>query len=172
VSSINIIGKGKTWVDAPHDGESWGITQLILRRPVSLVIDMNVYDDGRWGEQERLNAMAARAISKAGNIPYICLENYPLREIVECFKTDYFSSTVDYAIALALYRGYEEIDLYGVTLSAVDYSTLKCGCDFWCGYAKGLGVKITVHGESTVMKTIDGLVYGYDIPQGSLTGIM
>jgi len=46
-----------------------------------------------------------------------------------------------------------------------DYYKIKCGADFWCGYVKGLGKKITVHGKSTIMKTVDGLVYGYDIKQ-------
>lgn len=165
---INIIGKGKTWVDAPREGQSWGITQLLLRRPVDLVIDMNVYTDGRWGEQERKDAEKVVALCAVNGIPYVCLENYPLKEVVARYETDYFSSTVDYAIALALFRGYDDIHLYGVTISAADYMALKCGCDFWCGYAKGLGANVTVHGETTVMRTSDGKVYGYDIEQGVL----
>lgn len=165
---VNIIGKAHTWVDAPMEGTSWGITQLYLRRPVSLVIDMNVYDDGRWGEDEKLEMEFVKRFCESDGTPYICLDNYPFDEIVEKFGTDYFSSTVDYAIALALYKGYDEIHLYGVTMSAVsDYYKLKCGCDFWCGYAKGLGVKLVVHGETAVMKTSDGLIYGYDVPQGT-----
>lgn len=162
---VNIIGKGKTWTMAPADEYSWGITQLILRRPVDLVIDMNVYEDGRWGEQERAENEKAIALCAINHVPYIGLENYPLLEVMERFNTDYFSSTVDYAIALALYRGYRDINLYGVTLSAFDYARLKCGCDFWCGVAKGMGADVTVHGQSTVMRTIDGQIYGYGIPQ-------
>jgi hypothetical protein len=164
---VNIIGKGKTWADAPLAGESWGITQLLLRRPVSLVIDMNVYDDGRWGELEQAEAARVIALCVRNGIPYMGLDNYPIREVMARFETDYFGSTVDYAIALALYRGYDEIHLYGVTMSIADYSRLKSGVDFWCGYAKGMGVTIKVHGESNVMKTIDHKVYGYDIPQGT-----
>jgi hypothetical protein len=166
---VNIIGKGRTWNEAPTTGECWGITQLILRRSVDLVIDMNVYDDGRWGEQEKREAQVARTICEQGAIPYICLANYPIEEIVREFKTDYFSSTVDYAIALAIYKGYTDIDLYGVTMDGgSDYYKIKCGCDFWCGYAKGRGVNVTVHGITTAMKTQDGLVYGYDVKQGTL----
>ena len=162
---VNIIGKGKTWAEAPIEGESWGITQLVLRRLVSLVIDMNVYNDNRWGLQEKTEAERSRKKCRENGIPYIDLESYPFTEITERFDTDYFSSTVDYAIALALYRKYTEINLYGVTLGFADYGKLKCGCDFWCGYAKGLGVKIKVHGQSNVMKTVDGKIYGYDLPQ-------
>jgi len=165
---VTIIGKGDSWSMAPYNGvETWGITQLMLRRPCDLVIDMNVYEDGRWGEQERQEANLVKEICAINNIPYIDLKSYPLAEVMEKFDTDYFSSTVDYALALALYRGYREIDMYGVTmLHDTDYYKIKCGADFWCGYAKGLGAKITVHGETSIMKTTDNLIYGYDLPQG------
>jgi hypothetical protein len=166
---VSIIGKGRTWNEAPFGGECWGITQLILRRPVDLVIDMNVYEDGRWGEQEQQEAIRVVEICKDRGIPYVCLENYPIEEVVRKFKTDYFSSTVDYSIALAIHRGYTDIDLYGVTMDGTsDYYKIKCGCDFWCGYAKGRGVNVTTHGTTTVMRTQDGLVYGYDVKQGTL----
>jgi hypothetical protein len=165
---VNIIGKGKTWVDAPLNEYSWGITQLFLRRSVDLVIDMNVYEDLRWGLQEKTEAERVKKRCEDENIPYIGLENYPIKAVMERFETDYFSSTLDYAIALALYEKYSEINLYGCTMSFSDYGKLKCGCDFWCGYAKGLGAKVIVHGETTVMKTTDGKVYGYDYPQGGI----
>jgi hypothetical protein len=166
---VSIIGNGRTWNQAPMTGECWGITQLVLRRPVDLVIDMNVYEDGRWGEQEKIDAQKAKELCDKDRIPYICLENYPIDEIVKEFNTDYFSSTVDYAIAYAIWKGYDDIHLYGVTLDGTsDYYKIKCGCDFWCGYAKGKGVKITTHGTTTVMRTQDGLVYGYDVKQGTL----
>lgn len=162
---VNIIGKGNTWVDAPLDEHSWGITQIYLRRPVNLVIDMNVYDDLRWGVQEKIEAERTRLKCLQNGVPYIDLKNYPIKEVIEKFDTDYFGSTVDYAIALALYQGYKDIHLYGITLSITDYSKLKASCDFWCGYVKGLGNKITVHGRSNVMKTQDHKVYGYDREQ-------
>jgi hypothetical protein len=169
-NAVNIIGKGKTWVDAPMDEYSWGITQLCLRRPVDLTIDMNVYDDGRWGKAEKDDADRARQLCETRGIPYIDIKTYPIAEIIEHFHTDYFSSTVDYAIALALYRDYKEIHLYGMTMTAEsDYYNLKCGCDFWCGYAKGMGADVTVHGASTVMRTRDGLIYGYDVKQRPLS---
>lgn len=163
---VNIVGKSKTWVDAPYEGEVWGITQLLLQRPCDLVIDMNVYDDGRWGEEEKWEADVVFKLCDINGIPHINLNNYPYQEISNKYKTDYFGSTLDYAIALALFRGYDDIHIYGATLAYEgDYYKLKCGVDFWCGYAKGLGVNLEVHGETVIMKTVDGLVYGYDIKQ-------
>jgi len=170
---IAIIGKGAGWEEAPRNGcETWGITQLILRRPVSLVIDMNVYEDGRWGEHERLEAEKVRLLCEAAAIPRIHLGNYPLQQVIDRFQTDYFSNTVDYAIALALFRGCDELNLYGVNMCNVqsgEYAYQKPGVDFWCGVASGMWCKVRVHGVlSTIMKTRDGLLYGYDIPQGKL----
>lgn len=164
---VSIIGKGNGWENAPHEGECWGITQLNLRRPVTRVIDMNDYS--LWGEKEAQEAAQSKAIAFERGIPYIDLEAYPLEQIQVFFDTDYFSNTVDYAIALAIYEGYEEINLYGVNMEMdSEYAYEKPGVDFWCGVAKGKGVKMNVHGQrSTIMKTADGFLYGYACPQRS-----
>lgn len=162
---VSIIGKGKGWNLAPLTGQTWGITQLILRRSVSRVIDMNDYS--LWGPDEARDAKKARLKASAEGSPYIDRGNYPLRDIVEYFGTDYFSNTVDYALALAIFEGFKEIDLYGVNMAnGTEYAYQKPGVDFWCGMAMGKGVKVRVFGEhSTIMKTRDGKLYGYGTPQ-------
>jgi hypothetical protein len=167
MNQVAIIGKGSGWELAPVRGNSWGITQLVLRRQVSLVIDMNVYSDGRWGEDEARQARLARELCEKIHIPYVCPKNYPLQQIMDRFQTDYFSNTVDYALALAIHYDYTLIDLYGVNMAtASEWAYQKSGVDFWCGVAIGAGRKVRVFGEqSRIMKTSDGLLYGYDIPQ-------
>ena len=162
---VNIIGKGQGWENAPVEGETWGITQLILRRPVKRVIDMNDYS--LWGPVEAEEARLSRIKAMDLGIPYIDLENYPLQEIIDYFATDYFSSTVDYAIALAIYERFSEINLYGVNMSNLsEYSYQKPGVDFWCGVAIGKGINLKSHSPiSTIMKTRDGLLYGYGLKQ-------
>jgi hypothetical protein len=165
---ITIIGKGTGWELAPLSGETLGITQLILRRLVARVIDMNDYS--LWGEAELAEAIKARKVANDLSIPYIDRENYPLQKIIKKFGTDYFSSTADYAIALCIDEGYTEIDLYGVNMSdSGEYAYQKPGVDFWCGMAMGRGIKVNVFGrESRIMKTRDNKLYGYGIPQGGL----
>ena len=161
---VTIIGKGKGWEDAPTEGESWGITQLILRRPVSRVIDMNDYS--LWGEAEARDAKAARQKASEMAVPYIDLKNYPIEAVIDRFNTDYFSNTVDYAIALALLEGFNEIDLYGVNLMHfTEYVYLKAGVEYWIGRAQGMGVKVSAFGDSSVLKTRDGKMYGYGTKQ-------
>lgn len=162
---VTLIGKGNGCADAPREGESWGICQSIRRPWVKRIIDMNDYS--LWGEFEAKMNMASRKMAAKQKIPYVDLTNYPLREVIDCFETDYFTNTVDYAIALALYEHYSEIDLYGINMEIEsEYAFEKPGVEFWCGMAKGMGVKVKVHGDrSTIMKTRDGKLYGYGTPQ-------
>jgi hypothetical protein len=166
-----IVGKGRDWELAPPCGkgyEVWGITQLNLRRDVDLVIDMNDYSENRWGAKESLEATLSRNKARHDEIPYIDLLTYPFKEIVEEFGTDYFSSTVAYAIALAIHRGAAEIEMYGVTLEVEsEYREQKACVEFWAGFANGRGLKVTAYGEhTTLFKTPDGKVYGYSTNQG------
>jgi len=162
---IIIIGKGHGWELAPKEGETWGMTQLILRRPVSLVVDMNDYS--LWGPVEEREARCARELALKTGVPYIDLMNYPLESIKNVFQTDYFSNTVDYSIALALYRGCTELDFYGVNMaSGSEYQFEKPGVEYWTGRAQGMGVKVRIFGEhSTILRTRDGKLYGYGTPQ-------
>jgi hypothetical protein len=174
MKSLILIGKGMGWENAPavsRDADCWGITQLILRRPVDLVIDMNVYEDGRWGEQEKRDAEAARLKAKQSGVSYIDLATYPLDEIIAHFNTDYFGSTVDYALALAIYRGYETINLYGVNLANPgEYAYQKPSAEFWIGMAMGRGIKVAIHGQySSLLKTRDSKLYGYETKQKGMT---
>lgn len=164
---VNIIGRGTGWEDAPRNELSWGITLINLKRDVDLVIDMNVYEDGRWGEIERLDAIKSREKAATVHIPYIDLTNYPVDTIIKFFETDYFSNTVDYAIALAIYKGYTEIGLYGINMMrGSEYAYQKAGVEFWIGQAMGRGIKVINHSPiSTILKTRDGLLYGYGTKQ-------
>ena len=166
-NKIAIIGKVKGWELAPLDENSWGATQLILRRHVSRVVDMNDYSDDRWGEQETADAEKSRVFAREYGVPYIDLKSYPFEDIKAFFKTDYFTNTIDYMIALAIYEGYKEIDLYGINMSQkTEYEYQKSSVDYWCGQAMGRGIKVTVHGErSMIMKSPDNLIYGYYTPR-------
>jgi hypothetical protein len=77
---------------------------------------------------------------------------YPLREICDEFlgnlrrgdaKVKYFTSTLAYEIAYALYLGFERIELYGFEMSSGDeYIEQKGSAEFWMGIALGRGVEL------------------------------
>jgi len=129
-----------------------------------MVIDMNVYDDMRWGEVEKKHNDRVLELCKEKKIKYVGLHNYPLERVQKSIPTDYFTSTVDYAIALAIHMNFDEIHLYGINMTfGTEYEYQKPGADFWCGVALGRRIKLVVHGEgSSIMVARDGLMYGYD----------
>lgn len=71
---------------------------------------------------------------------------YPIEEIVDFFGRSYFTCTFAYQIALALYEGASEIQLYGLEMLApTEIIEDQRGCvEYWCGRAEGMGVTVTV----------------------------
>lgn len=174
---VNIVGKAEGWQNAPFEGKVWGATQLIVHRWVSRVVDMNDYSDDKWGIDERLLADKARAKAELTNTPYTDLDNYPIDQVIKYFGTDYFSNTIDYMIALAIYEGATEINLYGVAVNTPDeYLYQRAGIHFWVGQAMGRGIKVRIMDKNsnilrvdgcrtTILKAHTGLIYGYETPQ-------
>ena len=167
---ISIIGMGEDWDKAPMLGESWGACNILLRRNVSRIIDMNDYSENRWGERETQDNKDVMDLCKAMDIPYIGLHNYPLKEVINALQTDFFTNTIDYMIALAIYEHVHQINFYGVNMSTrSEYQFEQPGVNFWCGLAMGRGIKIKVVGDkSTIMRCPNRELYGYYIPQESL----
>jgi|TARA_Y100000296_G_C5034774_1_gene186698 hypothetical protein len=70
---------------------------------------------------------------------------YPLADVMGRFGGGYFTSTIPYMIALALYEGVDEIGLLGVYLtSKQDYTAHRPCVEFWLGVAKGMGVAVVL----------------------------
>ena len=97
-------------------------------------------------------------------------ERYPLDEIVtellQPFEwtspnrtgNKYFSSTFCYALALAIYKGYDEIEIHGVEMETdTEYRYQRDGVTFWIGLAVGRGISVR-----PFMKIFDFPLYGYE----------
>jgi hypothetical protein len=94
---------------------------------------------------------------------------YPLDEIVEKYLKDfkrdgtviqYFTSSVCYAIALAIYQGYERIELYGVDMANnTEYIYQRDGIALWFGIALGLGIEVYIPRNCAMFNSPR---YGYD----------
>ena len=79
-------------------------------------------------------------------------KKYPLQEIqkelvnVERGETtikSIFSSTFNYQLALALYKGYERIEIYGISMTGEeDYAYQREAMAYWIGKADGMGVEV------------------------------
>lgn len=95
---------------------------------------------------------------------------YPLEEINETFLSTLtyeglaqkrnYRATLAYAMALGLYKGYEEIDIWGVELAHyAEYRSQQTNFAFWVGLATGRGVKVDLH---CCKGMFDQPLYGYE----------
>jgi hypothetical protein len=56
------------------------------------------------------------------------------------------NSSLAYAIALGIYQGYEQIDIYGVELTnSSEYRSQQPMFTFWVGFAGGRGIKLNIN---------------------------
>lgn len=181
---VNIIGRAPGWQAAPKDGICWGLNSHILKRPYNVIFDMHdieeVFTDFRtenWklvkGPRRDLLPESIKKceendvtiFSLGQNADRMCVA-YPIDKIKNYFGSDYFGSGIPYMIALAIYQGFTEIDIWGVFLSVSDeYAYQKPSIEFWIGMAMGRGIKVTVHGMTRLLKNIRDQLYGYQTKQ-------
>jgi len=75
-------------------------------------------------------------------------------------QIEYATSTVAYAIALAIYFEYDQIDVYGIDMeSNTEYIYQRDCVAFWTGLALGRGIKVVQHSGAGLY---DVPLYGYD----------
>lgn len=87
------------------------------------------------------------------------LNNYPLDEIRKKFNCNYFTNTISYMLAYALYKGFDEIEIYGVDMNDKDeYINQRSSVMYWIGFARGKGVKVKI--SSNIDNPV--FLYGYD----------
>lgn len=157
-----IVGKGPGWEDAPLEGETWGVNDLLLRRPVKLTFEIHpipIVLETNLEEIEEINRLG---------IPVITQKKHPLLPTAIPFPLDempikYFTNSIAYMIAYAIYKEATEIEMYGVALLLEREHSWERPCiEFWIGYAIAKGIKVTVH-EPTTIECFKNLpLYGYD----------
>jgi len=147
---VIIIGKASGWEKAPMEGETWGLNNFILKRPVKLLFEMHDIEDVSKrlpDEIEKINELG---------IPVITQEKHPLLPTAIPFPLDempskYFTSTIAYMIAYAIYKGATEIEMHGVALFLQEEYTQQKPCvEFWIGYAMAKGIKVTIYDPTTI----------------------
>ena len=68
---------------------------------------------------------------------------YPREEIFNIVGLDYFTSSVAYMIALAIYQKYDEIHLYGIDMpSQTEYFNERPCVEFWLGVAMANDINV------------------------------
>lgn len=86
---------------------------------------------------------------------------YPADDVSIALGGEDYSSTIAYMLALALYRGYKHIDLYGIImLHKTEYTVQRPGVKYYIGMATAMGVIVNAPEETAL--TIPKWRYGYD----------
>lgn len=162
--NVVIIGKGPGWKKAPTEGHTWGVNDLCLRRDVKVVFDMHI--PGAYKSSKAIEAYVIKnkvqfiSLEERKNIPSSL--SFPLTEM----HSAYFTNSISYMIAYAIYQGAHQIDLYGCFMgNKTEYAYQKPCIEYWIGYARGKDIKVIVHEPTTLLKIHDSNLYGYNKPQ-------
>lgn len=176
---VAILGNASRTRDfAPFDNpdvEIWAMTIHALHaKRCDAVLEMHpdVMDGARWAVFP--DAAEYREWLKTTKLPVWMHKpndlipasvEYPKWDIVQKFLSglrrgdapveSFFGGTASYGVALALYFGFERIDLYGIELnSRPEYDDERDCLFYWTGLANGLGVPVRVHEESGLFRRL------------------
>lgn len=81
---------------------------------------------------------------------------YPFHKVVRALNSAYLNTSVSAAIALALFEGFNEINLFGCDFSYPNAHISESGracCEFWLGVASQRGVRIGMAATTTLLDT-------------------
>ncbi len=178
MKTVAIIGRGKTCQYAPFDNANidiWAFNDNAKALPrISAMFEMHP----DWADSPRLNSVPGieeyrKWIQLLHPFPVYMYNadpripsavRYPFEYIANTFRrtlmkgenevSDFYTSTTPYAIALAIYKGYERIELYGIELTQeTEYRDHRDSVFFWLGRATGLGVQVYTHEDSKLYRS-------------------
>ena len=124
MKEVILLGMGATLIKCPYDTEVWGVNKVyrMARKLDKLFItDRRYYPDGTpsWDFDE-LNSLNIPIVSLHRYPEIKKLVRYPYSKVIERFGGmgyEFFTNSICYMIAYALYKGYEKIRMYGVDMS-------------------------------------------------------
>ena len=184
VHSVIILGCGPTHVECDFAHETWGVngTYTFAKRLDKLFMtDEEAEVDNCWYDVVKL-VKADTALVLPGSYKKFTdlglnVEVFPINEILQRFKTRFFSNSIAYMMAYALLKtktvqslddpvpkvveGYDKIFFYGIDMMTNStYIQEKGGVEYWMGIAKGMGVEVINTRGSATGKTWNGKMYG------------
>lgn len=86
---------------------------------------------------------------------------YPIEGVLAMAPRRYFSSSFAYMIALAIYQGFERIEIYGFDMASnTEWFYQRPNSEWWIGYAEGRGIDVYIGKFSPLCKA--KALYGYE----------
>jgi len=179
---VAILAKGptlKAFVPGEHD-EVWGLNQLCKSHDLDrlFVMDDLVYRMPAWDPElpEYLKTYCKPIVTSREYADWPTSVEFPIREVCHEFGLPLgmaMYSTVDYMLALGIYEGVEQMDLYGVDCSHPKREErVRVSIAMWIGIAMSRGIRVTSQpGSFFQWYTVPGVayengLYGYVSPPG------
>jgi len=168
--------------DRKDEYEFWGVNNLYHTLPNEpwtrwFEIHSITFEGGKWlrrggpefrGQKvdqylEGLSKLPCPVYMQASNPLVPNAVPYPLKPIVDRFG-DYFTNTISWEIALAIFEGFKEISVFGVDM-AVDseYFWQRPSVEYFVGLARGEGITVVVPDTCDLLKT--RFLYGFQEKQ-------
>lgn len=172
-NKVCIVGFAPSYAETPwheEDTEIW-----VLNEFYKLANKIPNFKADRWFEihdlssESKSNAEHQEFLQKVQHeIPLYVQKKYdhlpkaiafPKDDIVNFFDekgfsgAKYFTNSISWFIALAIFEGFKEISVYGVDMATdSEYGWQLPSCEYWIGIAEGMGIKITIPQASDILK--------------------
>lgn len=166
---VIILGCGPTCVECRYHTETWGVngTYTFAKRLDKLFFtDEESEVDACWYDTPELLALNPTCVFPIEYRRFqglgLKIELFPMNEIMARFPSTFYSNTIAYMIAMAIYQRYDTIYLYGIDMMTNStYIQEKGGVEFWMGVALGQGIEVVNTVGSATGKTWNGRMYGH-----------
>jgi len=173
--TVAIIGSAINALQAPRVGiERWGINGSFSKLAAAFGQNPDAFDAwDRWYDihtrghiqKHRPHALPWYRTRDASK-PIVMLDHYPdipasvplPRLAVQGFYAqahpeEFFTSSLDWMLAIAGMEGVDRVELYGVDLWAgKERATQRDGGHYWIGRLRGMGVEVHIPDESSMCK--------------------
>lgn len=172
MTSVAIVGFAASTRDQVHESkvdEIWSVNwawQYDLPR-IDRLFDMHprwhLTHPGdlmseHWAWLQREHTFPIYMLEPFPEVPNCVL--YPVEAVVANVGRPYFTSSVSYMLGMALLKGFDRIELYGIDMgTSTEYAYQKAGTEYLIGMAEGRGVEVYIPKES---KLLHAGLYGYD----------
>lgn len=166
---VALLAKGKTLAkfDGEYD-EVWGLNQIAKSHDLTklFVMDDLIYRMPAWDSDfpEWLKTYDKPIITSKKYADWPTSESFPIKEVAKKFGLPLgisMYSTVDYMLALAIYLGASQIDLFGIDCANPKREeTTRVSIGRWIAVAQSHGIKVnSLPGSFFQWFTVTGVCY-------------
>ena len=177
MKEVVILAKGKSRTQCQFDCEIWGVSNVweSFKDDPRFRVDKIFYFDNdpltrdTWVPwvKENLKVPVVSCHEWAD-------EPFPFDEIAAkpwakppCRAEPFYSNSLCYMLAYAIYLGYDKISLYGCDMVwGSEYVLEKGGMEHWIGVAQGRGIEVYIPPGGHLCLSLSGEVYGKEDESG------